>query len=285
MQKRLHNIRPEGLENLTAELDTLRQLILTHAHSTPIPQADQQLALTRLIPGLTMDSWNDLSERYGFSEWLALDLDNSTYFNLANLQKVIDDLTHKSERDPLTGLYNKQAFENKLSMELQRVERSNGQLSLAMIDLDNFKNINDTYGHSCGDEVIRTLADLLDASTRGYDHAARVGGEEFALLLPGAGPIRAKAMLDRLCSLFADTFIKCKNASVQCTFSAGVASLKGRSKANGQDLFEVADKALYQAKNAGKNQVRVTRQLIEFEYDRSTMVHSNEKQFLFSGSK
>ncbi|WP_074217214.1 GGDEF domain-containing protein [Halodesulfovibrio marinisediminis] len=285
MQKRLHNIRTEGLENLTAELDKLRQLILTQTDSATISQADQQLALTRIVPGMTMDTWNNLSERYGFSNWLALDLDSSTYFNIANLQKIIEDLTDKSERDPLTGLYNKKAFEHKLTMELQRVERSNGQLSLAIIDLDNFKNINDTYGHNCGDEVIRTLADLLDASTRGYDHAARIGGEEFALLLPGAGPLRAKALMDRLCSTFADTFIKCTDASIQCTFSAGVASLKGRNKAKGKDLFEVADKALYQAKNAGKNQVRVTRQLVEFEYDRSTMVHSNEKQFLFSGSK
>lgn len=285
MQKRLHNIRTEGLENLTAELDQLRQLIVSHAQSAPIDMADQQLALTRLVPGLTMESWNKLSERFGLSDWLALDLDNSTYFNLANLQKIIEDLTHKSERDPLTGLYNKQAFEHKLSMELQRVERSNGQLSLAIIDLDDFKNVNDTYGHACGDEVIRTLADMLDASTRGYDHAARVGGEEFALLLPGAGPLRAKALMDRLCSMFADTLIKCSEAAIHCTFSAGVASLKGRSKATGKELFEVADKALYQAKNAGKNRVRVTRQLVEFEYDRSTMVHSNEKQFLFSGSK
>ncbi|MEZ0575872.1 GGDEF domain-containing protein [Halodesulfovibrio aestuarii] len=285
MQKRQHNLCPESLENLTAELDKLRQLILTHAQSDPVIQVDQQLALTRLIPGLTMEDWNNLSEKYGFSEWFALDLDNSTYFNIANLQRVINDLTHKSERDALTGLYNKQAFEHKLSMELQRVERSNGQLSLAMIDLDDFKSINDTFGHSCGDEVIRTLADMLDASTRGYDHAARVGGEEFALLLPGAGPLRAKALMDRLCSMFADTLIKCKGATIQCTFSAGVASLKGRNKAKGQDLFDVADKALYRAKNAGKNQVHVTRQLIEFEYDRSTMVHSNEKQFLFSGSK
>lgn len=285
MQKRLHNIRTEGLENLTAELDQLRQLIVSHAQSAPIDMADQQLALTRLVPGLTMESWNKLSERLGLSDWLALDLDNSTYFNLANLQKIIEDLTHKSERDPLTGLYNKQAFEHKLSMELQRVERSNGQLSLAIIDLDDFKNVNDTYGHACGDEVIRTLADMLDASTRGYDHAARVGGEEFALLLPGAGPLRAKALMDRLCSMFADTLIKCSEAAIHCTFSAGVASLKGRSKATGKELFEVADKALYQAKNAGKNRVRVTRQLVEFEYDRSTMVHSNEKQFLFSGSK
>jgi len=285
MQKRLHNIRTEGLENLTAELDKLRQVILSHAQTAPNISTDQQLALTRLVPGLTMESWNELSQRYGLSDWLAIDLDNSTYFNLANLQKIFEDLTHKSERDPLTGLYNRQAFEHKLSMELQRVERSNGQLSLAIIDLDNFKNINDTYGHNCGDEVIRTLADMLDASTRGYDHAARIGGEEFALLLPGAGPLRAKALMDRLCSMFSDTTIKCCEATIQCTFSAGVASLKGRNKTTGKELFEVADKALYQAKNAGRNRVSVTRQLVEFEYDRSTMVHSNEKQFLFSGSK
>ncbi|MCT4533939.1 GGDEF domain-containing protein [Halodesulfovibrio sp.] len=282
MQKRLHNLRSESLENLATELDTLRRLI---ADSAPFPNGEQQLALTRIVSGLTVDGWNELSEAYGFSDWLALTLDSSSSFELAHLQRVLDELTHRSERDPLTGLYNKQAFESKLSMELQRVERSNGQLSLAIIDLDNFKNINDTYGHNCGDEVIKTLADLLDASTRSYDHAARIGGEEFALLLPGAGPIRAKAMLDRLCRMFADTCIKCNNVTIQCSFSAGVASLKGRSKASGKDLFEVADKALYQAKNAGKNQVHVTRQLIEFEYDRSTMVHSNEKQFLFSGSK
>ena len=285
MQKRLHKIPSEGLESLTAELDTLRQLIMTHAESAPFPQADQQLALARIVPGLTVDVWKELSSAYGFSEWLALNLDDSSYLNLKNLQKVIEELAHRSECDPLTGLYNKHSFESKLTMELQRVERSNGQLSLAIIDLDDFKNINDTYGHSCGDEVIRSLADLLDASTRGYDHAARIGGEEFALLLPGAGPIRAKAMLDRLCTSFSEASVKCTGADIRCTFSAGVASLKGRSKANGKDLFEVADRALYQAKRSGKNRVHVTRQLIEFEYDRSTMVHSNEKQFLFSGSK
>ena len=285
MQKRQPKIRPNTLESLTAELEQLRSLIQSHADSTVFPEDRQQIALARIVPGLTQDVWKELAQAYGLSEWLALDLDESSFLNVATLQEVIEDLARKSECDPLTGLPNRLSFENKLSMELQRVERSNGQLSLAIIDLDNFKQVNDTYGHSCGDEVIQSIADMLEASTRGYDHAARIGGEEFAILLPGAGPIRAKAMLDRLCTTFAQMPIKCSTGTIRCTFSAGVASLKGRNKATGKDLFEVADRALYQAKSAGKNTVHVTRQLIEFEYDRSTMVHSNEKQFLFSGTK
>src|SRR5690606_24700262 len=95
-------------------------------------------------------------------------------------------------RDSLTGLYNKRHFDYVLAREIQRAKASGGCLGLVMIDLDRFKQINDTYGHQAGDEVLQEVAAVIASSIRVKDSAFRFGGEEFAVILPGASPIAVK---------------------------------------------------------------------------------------------
>lgn len=280
---------PGDLRALSAELEALRQLLLKYSNEHPEICATSTaesgiIAITRIFPGITLEQWANLAESNGLQDWLALSLDKSSSFNLRHLQQSLEELAHQSEHDPLTGLVNRRAFDRRLLMEAERVERSNGTVCLATIDIDNFKLVNDTYGHACGDKVLCGLADILVETKRVYDVAARLGGEEFALILPGATPLRAKAMVERVLQIFRESQFMCENNTpFSCTFSCGVCSIKGRESINTTQLMELADQALYEAKSQGKNRVIVARQKQEIEYDRSTMVHSNEKQFLFSG--
>lgn len=273
---------PEDVSQLTQELTALCSLI---ASEVPQPEIETQstLALAKVVPGLSKETWSLLASEHGLQDWLALSLNSPACANIRQLQTTLEHLTHQSEHDPLTGLPNRRSFERKLEVELERVERSMGQVSLAILDIDNFKQVNDTYGHPCGDEVLVGLAQMLHHSKRAYDVAARIGGEEFALILPGASPAKAQAILERILTRFAVQTFHCdSHTPFACTFSAGVSAVKGRLASSATDLVSLADKALYAAKEGGKNQVHVARLQVETAIDRSTMVHSNEKQFLFS---
>ncbi len=281
---------PEDMRDLTVELEALQQLLLQHSAAQSDNNAGGSsapaglVAITRLFPGMSIEQWRALAESHGLHEWLALSLDKSSFLNLRHLQRALEELAHQSEHDPLTGLVNRRAFERRLHMEAERVERSNGNVCLAVLDIDNFKQVNDTYGHPCGDEVLCGLSGVLEETKRAYDVAARLGGEEFALLLPGATPLRAKSMVERVLHAFGQHHFACEgHAPFACTFSGGVACLRGNDSLGIAQLMELADQALYEAKRAGKNRIHIARQRQEIEYDRSTMVHSNEKQFLFSG--
>jgi diguanylate cyclase (GGDEF)-like protein len=156
------------------------------------------------------------------------------------------------ERDALTGLYNHSRFKDRLADELERCRRHGGFLSLAMIDLDRFKRINDTHGHLIGDEVIRTMASLLSGGLRRIDITGRYGGEEFGVILPSTAPAVAAEVIDKLRRRFAELpFAAARPFSA--TFSAGIAG----SGEHGElaQLITAADAALYAAKSAGRNQV------------------------------
>lgn len=281
---------PADMSALSSELEALRTLLRRHAEGHALstsPDGEGQtgiLAVARLFPGITLEQWSQLAEDNGLRDWLALSLDESPSLNLHHLQRTLEVLVHQSEHDPLTGLMNRRAFDLRVHMESERMDRGGGHLSLAIIDLDNFKAINDTYGHPCGDTVLRGLADILHESKRTYDVAGRIGGEEFALLLPGASPLRAKAMVERVLTTFAERKFHCeRHTPFSCTFSAGIASMRSNDNISVARMTELADNALYDAKQSGRNRVHVSRLEPEIHYDRSTMVHSNEKQFLFSG--
>jgi diguanylate cyclase (GGDEF)-like protein len=157
------------------------------------------------------------------------------------------------ERDALTGLYNHSRFKDRLADELERCRRHGGILSLAMIDLDRFKRINDTHGHMIGDEVIRTMASLLSGGLRRIDVTGRYGGEEFGVILPGTAPAAAAEVIDKLRRRFAELPFAAAARPFSATFSAGIAG----SGEHGElaQLIAAADAALYDAKHAGRNQV------------------------------
>jgi diguanylate cyclase (GGDEF)-like protein len=159
--------------------------------------------------------------------------------------------------DPLTVLFNRRYFETRLEEEIQRARRYGVDLALLMIDADNFKVFNDLLLHSGGDRILRTMADLLRRSVRAFDVCARLGGEEFAILMPGSNAEAAKHSAERIRQRIADYRFDVGPlpAGLHPTISIGIAVLNGAGTA--QDLSARADRALYAAKAAGKNCVRI----------------------------
>ncbi|GAA4023253.1 diguanylate cyclase [Actimicrobium antarcticum] len=154
-------------------------------------------------------------------------------------------------RDSLTGLYNHGAIKDTLAREMSLVERSAAPLSMAMLDLDFFKKVNDTWGHPVGDQVIRSLARLLQQQLRRGDIIGRYGGEEFVVVMPGTTLAAAATVLANIGAAFAQVKQNADGVVFHATFSAGVAEAHGHADA--ESLLRSADAALYQAKHAGRN--------------------------------
>jgi diguanylate cyclase (GGDEF)-like protein len=162
-------------------------------------------------------------------------------------------------RDGMTGLYNHVSIKEQLLREMARSKREGSPLALAMVDLDFFKKINDTYGHQVGDQVIRAIAHILQQRLRHGDLIGRYGGEEFAVIMPGTSAAAAGRVLDDIRALFATVRHKADETVFHATFSAGVADLDVAGDADPADLFRRADEALYEAKHAGRNRVALAR--------------------------
>lgn len=160
------------------------------------------------------------------------------------------------ERDSLTGLLNHSNLKGNLSLEIQRANRIERQMSFAMIDLDRFKQVNDIYGHYSGDRVLKSLARLLQQRLRKTDVIGRYGGEEFAVILFDAGAVQAKRLLDEIRESFALIRHRAGDEEFTVTFSCGIASFPAYSDA--LSIAEAADSALYRAKDSGRNQVALS---------------------------
>jgi diguanylate cyclase (GGDEF)-like protein len=153
-------------------------------------------------------------------------------------------------RDSLTGLFNHTHTLHLLDQEISRAEQKGQPLSFAMIDLDNFKKVNDTYGHPIGDRVLRSLSMFLKQRLRKTDHIGRYGGEEFAIIFPDTSVEDAQNVLNEIRGRFAELQQPAGDRDFNVTFSAGVAGWQGDSS---QNLCERADRALYRAKGEGRN--------------------------------
>lgn len=170
-------------------------------------------------------------------------------------------LVNESRIDSKTSLLNAGTWNNEAGSEVMRAQRTGTQLTVALIDIDQFKGINDTYGHLAGDRTLLMVADSLRMMLRGYDLAGRFGGDELAVLLPQTGPREAAQVLDRIRRHIAATPMLVDAAlpdegTFRCTISVGAAALSGRS-ATLTELLAAADSALYRAKQAGRDHVRV----------------------------
>jgi len=220
------------------------------------------------------------------NDWMTIPLDKDMAPHLNHVQSVLRELSYKTEHDPLTGLSNRRVFERILDQEIERTRRSKTPLTLAILDLDNFKMINDTWGHLKGDEVLIDFADLLSRNSRRYDLVARIGGEEFAIILSGVGLVKAKQLLERLLDQVRGmTFAKTgSDETFSVTCSAGISCFKGMVDIEMHELINKADKALYDAKKSGKDRV-CSADILDFEsVTKETLVHANEKKFLFTGN-
>jgi diguanylate cyclase (GGDEF)-like protein len=160
--------------------------------------------------------------------------------------------------DEKTGLANYRVFYKKLREEWERSERYKQPLSVVMLDLDNFKRVNDTVGHPAGDRVLREFAVLVSGGARATDLAARYGGEEFAMILPHTDRERAQRVAERIRAAVADFLFLEPEHPLRVTVSAGAATFAPEHPiASAEQLVAAADRALYAAKRAGKNRVVV----------------------------
>ena len=154
-------------------------------------------------------------------------------------------------RDGLTGLFNHSASKEKIISELSSAIRTKSIMSVAVLDLDNFKHVNDTYGHPMGDQVLRTLSRLLQQRLRRTDIVGRYGGEEFVIILPNTTAQVAAIVLNQVREAFSKIVHHSDEDEFLVTFSVGVADIN--SAKNAEELFSMADSALYRAKQNGRN--------------------------------
>ncbi|MFT4808726.1 MAG: diguanylate cyclase [Paraglaciecola sp.] len=170
------------------------------------------------------------------------------------MQSLNSQLEKISRIDGLTGLYNRRFWEEQFVMEYKRDKRSESPSALIMLDIDNFKKVNDTYGHPAGDEVIKTLAGIIKKATRETDIAGRYGGEEFSIILPDTPVANVEFVAERIRRLVEKCVVVYDEINISFTVSIGIAGFKHTYKDSTQWL-DTADKSLYLAKAAGKNRV------------------------------
>jgi diguanylate cyclase (GGDEF)-like protein len=175
---------------------------------------------------------------------------------LVEVGKLQLELREQALRDGLTGLHNRRYLNDVLDREIVRTDRDQTSLSFVMLDIDHFKKVNDTYGHQVGDQFLVQLAKLLTAHARGSDIVCRYGGEEFLLLLPGAGVDFARIRAEEIRQKSEVLVGHLEASLVKVTLSIGIAAYPD----HGKDWTEVvrrADDALYKSKHAGRNRVTV----------------------------
>jgi diguanylate cyclase (GGDEF)-like protein len=168
-----------------------------------------------------------------------------------------EELRRRAETDPLTGVANRRRFHQALEIECARFARGRAPLSLLMIDLDHFKEINDRYGHPAGDVVIFSIAQRLSVSLRKTDLLARYGGEEFSILLPETRIEGARVIAERIREAVFRTPVEVDGELIPISVSVGVASHATDKEVSAEILLKKADLALYRAKATGRNRVEV----------------------------
>ena len=172
---------------------------------------------------------------------------------LATLKAALERAERLARTDYLTGVANARYFFELASAELARARRYERPLTLAYIDVDNFKNVNDRLGHSAGDAMLRAMAETVRSRIRKSDVIARLGGDEFALLLPESGPEAAESTIEKLRTLLSDV---ARERGWPVTFSAGVVTCVGPPDVTLDDMVKAADRLMYSVKRSGKNQIR-----------------------------
>ncbi len=171
------------------------------------------------------------------------------------LEKECQKLRELSQIDTLTGLYNFGFLVSTLEMEMERTRRSGLSTGLIMMDLDYFKNLNDTYGHETGNEALKWISEIMKKTIRKIDIPCRYGGEEFAIILPGIRLPQAIRAAERLRKDFAENPITINDKSIKITASFGVDAFTFNENLTGNEFIQRTDSYLLQAKELGRNMV------------------------------
>ncbi|MFT4243287.1 MAG: GGDEF domain-containing protein [Acidovorax sp.] len=220
---------------------------------------------------LRLDTAHALVAQAGGAEALAAPGDGPSRY----LQDLIDGLCELSLKDPLTGLANRRHFRAVLEREIDRVTRSGEAALLLMLDIDHFKSVNDTHGHTVGDLVLQSVARTLSACVRPMDTLARYGGEEFAVVLPACQAAFGRAVAERIRRAVAATPVQVPGAgALNVTVSIGGAFAMQWIRSTTLLWTDRADHQLYQAKAAGRNCVSI-------EEQPDSTVSAEEKSLLF----
>jgi diguanylate cyclase (GGDEF)-like protein len=177
-------------------------------------------------------------------------------YDLENAVLGQEQMRHLAETDPLTNCFNRRALMEKLEQEMDRAARYATMLTGMMVDIDNFKQINDTYGHLVGDRVLKQLANLLKREQRSVDIVARYGGEEFVVLLPETTNAESRNFAERILRRVSAHDFGEPGNPVRVTISIGIASYPDERVSDGESLLRLADTHLYRAKSDGRNRFR-----------------------------
>jgi diguanylate cyclase (GGDEF)-like protein len=214
-----------------------------------------------LLQGRSFDPWELFAMMatgsmvtLGVAGWMIGRRDDVLERRNEDLRALSERLQGLSATDALTGIANRRTFDERLAIEVARSNRYGAPLSLVMIDLDHFKELNDRFGHPAGDEVLRRVGVLIDREKRLGDVVARYGGEEFAAILPHTEPRAAMIWAERVRQMIAGTEVRSEAGSLNITASFGVAGAAAE-RARPEGLLEGADQALYEAKRQGRNRV------------------------------
>ncbi|MBK5526537.1 diguanylate cyclase [Pseudomonas sp. TH06] len=226
-----------------ADLDDLKQVLENHLEGL-LGTMDQHQKQRDAREQEVAARLKGLSERVAHMEQEA-----------QGFREHLEEQRQKALIDPLTGLPNRAAWSERLEHEIKQWQQHGNTLSLAMLDLDHFKRINDNYGHLAGDKVLKIIATVLRKRLRGSDFIARFGGEEFVLLLPATPPAVGAKLLETLRAAIEACPFHFKGERVTITISMGLASF--RAGEHSDLVLKRADQALYRAKNAGRNRVEL----------------------------
>ncbi len=204
------------------------------------------------VRGLDLGADDYITKPFSFSELLARVRVGS------RVVQYQQHLEYQTQIDSLTGLFNRRAFEKKIVEEFERAKRYDHPLSLLILDIDNFKLINDTYGHHGGDAALVKLSEILREKTRRSDFPSRYGGEEFVLILPATDEGSALPVANKIHEEVRSCTFGTSAKPFSLTVSIGLSSTSNTAYSDWHQMFEDADQALFEAKNNGKDRVEIS---------------------------
>lgn len=226
-------------------------------YSAKISQTDDIEELNQLL-GLIMNDTKEMQKNaHSYrNDFLAARAEvTKAQDKIAQLENELSEVSEKVHEDHLTGILNRRGLDNAFVRETARSVRHHIPLCYALLDIDNFKKLNDTHGHKVGDDALKYLVQSIKETTRPDDVVSRYGGEEFVVLLPNTKIQEAFEVLSRIRRNLTKKFFLHDNNRLLITFSAGIAQFQ--SGETQESIFKRADEALYRAKNAGKNQILI----------------------------